>query len=156
MITVAQPTLLDLLTLCHNARPDEIEQYELLSGMDWQTESVAIGLHNRDGYRFVILNDDKPVVACGAMPLLEGTFDLWMVGTMDSWTHHWRSITKISRRIIEGIFKDGARRVQICVLASRQKTCEWYVRGLKLQYEGTMRQFGINGADMAMYARIAE
>ena len=155
-ITIAKPTVLDLLLLCNQARPDEIMQYEALVGKEWVTEEVAVDFFVRDGTKFVLLEGDKPICAGGYDLIIPGVWHSWMVGTMENWDTHWRSITKYSRRVMDGLFEEGARRLQTCVLAERKKACEWYVRGLKMQFEGSMRNFGSNGETMDMYARIRE
>ncbi len=155
MMTLARPTILDLLHLCHNARPDEIVQYEALTGNEWTTAFVANEIYNQPGLKFVVLRDDVPIVAGGYRPLIAGVWDSWMVGTMADWETHWRSITKFSRKVMELMFEEnGARRLQTCALASRTKTCEWYVRALKMQQEGILRGFGVGGEDVAMFSRI--
>lgn len=153
---LAKPSILDLLRLCLNARPDEIEQYEALIGETWNAEAVAVDFFNRQGVKFVLLDDNRPIGAGGYDLVIPGVWHSWMIGTPDNWEHHWRSITKYSRRVMEELFNGGARRLQTCVLASRAKTCEWYTRGLKMQFEGSMRGFGMNGEDMAMFSRIKE
>jgi hypothetical protein len=157
-LALAQPTMLDLLRLCHDARPDEREQYEELSGIEWIPDEVAADLYGRSGVKFVLLNHDSlPIVAGGYMPIMDGVYDSWMVGTMSNWNSHWRSITKYTRKVMNLMFTEvNARRLQTSVLASRTAACEWYVRGLLMQREGLLRGFGATGADMAMYARINE
>jgi hypothetical protein len=157
-LALAQPTMLDLLRLCHDARPDEREQYEELSGIEWIPDEVAGDFFSREGVKFVLLdNDNFPIVAGGYSPVVSGVFDSWMVGTMKTWDVHWRSITKYTRKVMDLMFAEAnARRLQTSVLASRFQACDWYVRGLKMQPEGILRGFGVNGADMAMYARIRE
>lgn len=156
VMMLAKPMLLDLLNLCAKARPDEIEQYEALLGKPWSMEEVAVDFFNRPGVKYVLLDDNKPIVAGGYDLIIPGVWHSWMIGTPDNWEQYWRSITKYSRMVMDDLFDGGARRLQTCVLASRVKTCEWYVRGLKMQLEGTMRGFGMKGEDMAMFSRIKE
>jgi len=156
VIRVLEPTLRDLLIICHQARPDEISQYEALFGKEWDFEEVAADRFSRGGIKFVMLDEDKPIVAGGYDLILSGVWQSWMIGTMDNWETHWRSITKNTRKVMTELLDGGARRLQTCVLSSRKQTCEWYVRGLKMQYEGSLRQFGANGETMDMYARVKE
>jgi hypothetical protein len=154
MIGLYTPTLGDLMLLCSKARPDEIEQYEALVGEEWDTEKVAVDHWQRPGVKFVLVADGKPIVAGGFDPVIPGVLQSWMVGTMDTWESHWRSITKYSRRIMDELLESGARRLQTCVLTSRYETCEWYKRGLKMEFEGTFRRYGAHGESMDLYARI--
>jgi hypothetical protein len=151
---LVKPTLLDFLRLTLNARDDEIEQYEALMGKEWDAERVAVEFFGKEGVSFMLAHDSTPVVAGGYDLIFPGVWHSWMIGTYDNWEKHWMSITKFSRRVMDDLLMGGARRLQTCVLESRTKTCEWYVRGLKMQYEGSWRNYGINGEAMAMYARI--
>lgn len=155
---VVKPSLFTLLYLCQHARPDEIEQHEAIVGRRWDADDVANDHYNRRGIKFALIGDDhKPVVAGGWDPVIDGVWHGWLVGTMAGWDAHWRSITKHCRRIMDDlIINGGARRLQFSVLASRTKACEWYEGGLKMQAEGTLRQYGFNGEDTIMYARVKE
>lgn len=154
MIYLAKPTMLDLLKLCSDARPDEIEQYQELTGNEWLMDEVANEHYNRQGTKFVLLDGDYPIVAGGWDLLIDGVWQSWMVGTMSNWGTHWRSITKYTRRTMDAMFEDGARRLQTCATAKRTEACEWYRRGLLMQREGVFRGWGVNGEDMVMYARV--
>lgn len=154
---LVQPTMLQLLTLTAQARPDEIEQYEALVAREWNVDDVANDHYNRIGVKFCLTTDDgTPVAAGGWDPIIDGVWQSWMVGTMDQWGRHWRSITKASRRVMDRLEESGARRLQTNALASRAAACQWYVKGLKMQPEGVMRGFGMNGEDVAMFARVKE
>lgn len=152
-IAVVEPKLLELLKLASMARPDEIEQYEALVGKKYDFEEVAVDFYNRPGVKLVILDGDTPIVAGGYDLIMPGVWQSWMIGTMDTWKTHWRTITKCTRRFMDGML-ETERRLQTLVLASRVQTAEWYVRGLKMEYEGTLKGFGMNGEDADMYARI--
>ena len=153
-LIVAQPNLPDLLYLCHRARPDEREQWEALSGLEWRTDDVAINLFQRPGVQFVLLDGQRPVCAGGFSPVVNHCWESWMVGTMDDWAKYWRTITKTSRKVMDQLLAGDVLRLQTSVLATRRKTCEWYVRGLKMTFEGRMHSMGANGEDMDIYARV--
>ena len=109
---LVKPTLIDLLQLASQARPDEIAQYEALVGRKWDIDDVANGHFNRPGIRYTLLDaNDAPVVAGGYDPVGPGIWQSWMLGTMDTWGKHWRSITKASRFVADQLFEDGARRL---------------------------------------------
>ena len=157
MIYLAQVKMVDLLRICQDARPDEKEQYEALVGVKWDTEIVVNDLFNRTGTKFSLMRDNLPIAVCGWEPLIPGVWQAWMVGTMDNWDKYWRSITKLCRETIDIMFSlEGTRRLQIAVLSSREKTCEWYIRGMKFHYESTMKKFGMDGQDMSIYAKLRE
>lgn len=151
---LAQPTMLDLLRLAADARPDEIAQYEALTGREWNVDAVANEHYNRVGLKFVLVGvDGAPVVAGGYDLIIPGVWESWMIGTMDNWRLHWLPITRAARRIMDRLLADGARRLQTEALASRTGACDWYTHGLKMTPEGVRKGFGMNGEDVALFAR---
>lgn len=156
MISIGRPNLVDILIVARDAREDEKQQYKILTGRDWDSDYVATEGFNKAGVKFVFLDDNKPFCVGGWEPVVDGVWQSWMIGNMDYWESHWRTITKLCRQTMQIMFDDGARRLQTYVLESRTKTCDWYVRGLKMQPEGVFRNFGMNGEDMALYSRIRD
>lgn len=142
--------------LCERMRPDEIEQYIALTQHDtFNPDLVALTFMNMPGLKFTLIDDDcLPVCAGGYHEVLPGIWQSWMVGTMDGWEKHWRSITKGSRWLMDGLFQMGARRLQTTALASRAHALQWYERSLGMQREGVMRGYGRNGEDVVMYGRV--
>jgi hypothetical protein len=155
---IMRPTLIDLLQLAAQARDDERAQYEALVGEPWHAENVAHHLYGRIGHKFGLYGDDGTPIAVGGWdPVLDGVWQAWMIGSDEGWTRHWFPITRAARRVMRTLFNsDGARRLQVNVLESRVKACEWYVRGLGMTHEGTMRGFGVNGENVATFARLKE
>ena len=150
------PTVMDLLMLCSQARQDEKDQYEALIG-PWDYEEAALGFHTRDGVKFGLMDDNHIVVCAGGWEhVIPGVWQSWMIGTDENWKKYWRSITKHSRKVMDALIDDGARRLQTGALSSRTEACEWYIRGLKMQYEGTVKNFGFNGEDMDTFVRFQE
>jgi hypothetical protein len=151
------PTMLDLLRLAAAARPDEIAQYEALVGEKWNVDQVANGHFNRSGVKFTLVDDsDNPIVAGGYDMVGPQVWQSWMIGTSASWDAHWRSITKATRFLMDDLLANGARRLQTSALADRAMACKWYVKGLKMTPEGIMRGYGVNGEDVATFARLRE
>jgi hypothetical protein len=153
---LVEPKLWQIEYLCESARNDEIEQYEALTGVEWDADRMAVDLFGRDGVRAVLLaSSGEPIVAGGWQPVRPGCYESWMIGTYANWDAHWRAITRYSRRMMDVVL--GApenRRLQTQALASRVKACEWYVRGLGMHHEFTMPQAGAGGEDVAMFARL--
>lgn len=150
-----KPRLQDLLYLCHHAREDEIEQHEALLGRPWNAEAVAADHFTRQGVSLVMLSKRTglPVVAGGWCPLIDGVWSGWMVGTPEGWDAEWRGITLTCNSVMRRMLSQGERRLQLLVLASREKTCEWYERGLRMQREGEMKNYGAGGETAVLYAR---
>lgn len=154
---LVQPTMMDLLRLAVAARPDEIAQYEALVGEKWNVDEVANGHYNRSGVKFVLVDDgDNPIVAGGYDLVGPQVWQSWMIGTSASWDKHWISITKATRFLMDSLLEKDARRLQTSALADRELACKWYVKGLKMTPEGIMRGYGVNGEDVATFARLRE
>jgi len=157
MIYLSPVRMVDLLRICQDARPDEIEQYEAFVGVEWHVETVVNDLFNRPGARWSLMEENMPLAVCGWEPVINGVWQAWMVGTMVNWDKRWRSITKLCRETIDIMFSiEGTRRLQIGVLSSRTKTCEWYIRSMKFHYESTMKNFGFGGEDLSIYVKLME
>src|SRR5262249_33098205 len=107
------------LYLCERAREDEIEQYLAITGAkEWNSEVAAAGFIGMPGMRFTLLGaDNMPACAGGYHEVSPGVWQSWMVGSCDGWEHSWRSITKASRWLMDGLFEMGARRLQTNCLA---------------------------------------
>lgn len=147
-----------LMYLCERMRPDEIEQYRaLVDGREYDPETAARNFMLAGGHKFTVLGPDGfPAVAGGYEEVFPGVWQSWMAGTMAGWATSWRSITKASRWMMDGLFELGARRLQTNALASRAQTIEWYERSLGLVREGTWRAYGSKGEDVAIFARVKE
>lgn len=150
------PTLHDLLYLCANMRQDEIEQWQALVDPEpFNFEAAAARMFTMPGMKFSLLGPgDVLLVAGGYFDMGNGVLRSWMVGTDWAWREHWRSITEGTNFVMECLLDDGYRRLETYALASREKTAIWYERGLKMQREGTLRNFGFNGESASVHARV--
>jgi hypothetical protein len=146
----------DFIILCDRMRPDEIEQYLALTGAkDYSPEVAARGFINMPGFKFSLVSEAGEVGCAGGFhEIIPGVWQSWMVGSVESWERDWRTITKGCRWVMDGLLAQGARRLQTTALASRAKAIEWYERGLGMQREGTWRNYGANGEDVACFARV--
>jgi len=156
MITMETPNMVELLLVASRARADEKEQYKVLFGREWDKDQVANECFNRTGIKFVFLDDKKPFCVGGWEPVIDGVWQSWMIGDMKYWETHWRTITKMCLKTMDIMFEGGARRLQTMASVKRTKTCEWYIKGLKMSQEGIFRNFGMNGEDIAMFSKIKE
>ncbi len=147
-----------IVLLCDQMRPDEIQQYLALTGAtEYVAEVAARGFINTNGVRFTLVDDENmPCVAGGFEEIIPGVWQSWMVGNLEGWERNWRTITKGCRWVMGGLLEMGARRLQTSALASRTAAIEWYERGLGMQREGTWRNYGANGEDVACFALVRE
>lgn len=145
-----------IVYLCANMRADEIVQYEALTGYKFDPEVAAAHMIALPGLKFTVVGPDSiPAAAGGYHEIIPGVWQSWMVGTEEGWRTSWRSITKATLWLIEGLLEQGARRLQTTALESRVQACEWYTRALGLKMEGVHRAFGANGEDVLAFSRIA-
>lgn len=142
--------------LCQNARADEINQMQALTGSLYDPDDAAVGFYMAGPWRLAVSDGCKPIAAGGWQELFPGVFQSWMVGTQEGWDRHWRRIHQATRYLIQQMEDSGrVRRFQTNALASRRQACAWYER-LGLRYEGTMRGMGCGGEDVAVYGRAVD
>ena len=158
MTTLSAPNMMDLLKVCSRPRQDEVEQYQELTGKDWEVDAVANELYMRQGVKWVILDDDQqPLVVFGADLILPGVWQTWMVGSQKAWDENWKAITRHTRKAMDFMFDQaGARRIQTMALASRSEACKWYEKGLRMTQESIAKGFGVTGQDFACFVKLKE
>jgi hypothetical protein len=139
--------------VCSDMREDEIRQLLAFTGAEeYDHEEAARVFINRSGVKFTLVDKQgAPIIIGGYNPVAPGVWQSWMAGTKDGWTLHWREITKASRWLMDELFKAGARRLQTNGLADRVEAREWYKRSLRMNFEGTWKEFGCGGEDVASY-----
>lgn len=148
----------DLAYLARRMRPDEIEQDLAMTGAtEYDPESAIIKMAAVNGPKFVILDDGVPVVAGGFWQVRPGVWEGWQLGTLDGWAKHWRTITKVTRRLNDRMLaRREVHRLQLIGLAGRDKTFEWYERSLAYRREAILHRYCANGADAVMFYRTKE
>ncbi len=152
------PLVQDFAWIADRMRPDEVQQFLSFSGMhEYVPDIAARSMAMCNGPAFVFVDPQNlPVIVAGFIPLRRGVYEAWMAGTMEGWAKHWRAITKVCRREMDRLLNNGAHRIQICAQAKREKTLEWYERGLLMKREGTHKGFCADGTDAVMFARTSE
>lgn len=153
---VRECRLLDLIHVCRNMRPDEVEQTLAFGYREqYDPEATAAALYSSPGPKVTIVGKDgMPILCGGAMEIGPGTMQGWQVATMDGWEQDWRLITRVTRWFMGEMFASGTRRLQIIALVSRVNACAWYKKGLKMTAEGVTRGYGRNGEDALTFARL--
>lgn len=151
------PTLRELIAICAEMRQDEIEQWvALVDPEPFDFERAANYCYSLPGVKFTVFgSQNNALVVGGFFPMQNGVMRSWMVGTQAAWDSHWRSITEASRFVMDCLIEDGNRRLETLALSSRTLTGKWYTKGLGMQVEGVMRQYGHGGEDVTIYSRLA-
>jgi hypothetical protein len=148
------PTIADFLVVCHNLCPDEIEQYEAFAGAPYDAGRVAALFSLREGPRWVLLADGKPIVIGGFDEIRSGVWQDWMFTTPDAWSEaHWRKVTRGCKRMMDVMLRTVAHRLQCVSLASRTAAHRWYAT-LGLQEGPPLPQYGAERQDALMFHRV--
>jgi len=152
--SVITPSLMVLEYLCARARPDEVDQYEAITGRDYDPEAAAVAFWSGGKWALAVAHPDgRPAAAGGYEQVSEGVWQSWMVGTPEGWAEMWIDIHRATRFLTEALVDSGlARRLQTNALAERKQAHEWYKR-LGLKYEGTMVGLAHDGRDVAFFGR---
>lgn len=151
---------LHLVVLADCLREEEQLQFlSVLGGSAYNPDTAAHALVNMWAasapYAMTVLRADGTPAAAGGFEYVgQGIWQSWMVGTDEGWAEQWRAMTKATRWLIDQLFANDARRVQVNALASRAKALEWFERSLGLQLDGIWRQHGANGEDIAHFSRM--
>ncbi len=158
ILTTSRVMFEDLAYLARNMRPDEAAQDMAFSGTDvHDVESSILRMVNVGGPKFVMFADGLPILGGGFYCIRPGVWEGWQAGTVAGWNRYWRSITKVTRRINDEMLADpNVHRLQLCAMAGREKTFEWYERGLGYRREATLHRFCASGVDAVMFARVKE
>ena len=148
------PQLADFYMVCHALCEDEREQYRAFAGEDYDPATMAAAYFLRDCPKWVLVGESGPLVIGGFDMIRPGVWQDWLFSTPEAWSPpYWRSVTKACRRVMDGMLNSQAHRLQCLSLASRTRAHEWY-RPLGLRLEGTLREYGVNGEDALMFARL--
>ena len=114
------PVCGDWVQLARTMRPDEIAQFEAMTGRDYNADQAAGAFIAAPGIKYALIGADSAAFAAGCFEHVRpGVIETWGVGTLPAWSQHWRAITKVCRRQIDSFLANGAHRVQIVSLASR-------------------------------------
>lgn len=155
-LRIASPILEDVAYLARRMRSDEVAQFLAFSGLEEYDPDIAARAFSMIGGETYVLVDGAglPVLLGGLQAIRPGVLEGWQVGTDAGWARHWYAITRITRRINDqALARKGVHRLQICARAGRDKTFEWYERGLGYRREATLARYCANGEDAVMFTR---
>lgn len=149
-----KPTLSDYLMICDRLPVDEREQYEAFTGQSYDRDIMATGLYQKTGPAWLLTANGIPLCAAGYDYIRPGVWQDWMVNTPEAFGEHWRTVTKHCRRGMTALLdQTSAHRLQCVSLANRKVAHKWYAV-LGLASEGTLKNYGANGEDAIMFARV--
>jgi hypothetical protein len=152
---LAYPRLVDLMAVCHNLCDDERHQYEVFAARPYDPDTVAATYFLKPDPKWVIVADNFPVIVAGFTQLRPGVWQDWLFSTPDAWIEkNWRSVTRHCRRVMDGMLRSEAHRLQCLSLASRTNAHKWYRPLGLVRTGGTLHGYGANGEDALMFERL--
>lgn len=155
-LRLAKPLLQDYVYVAARMRDDERAQFCAMTGCaEYDAELCARAGAAATGPAWVYVDDaGLPVLLGGFEPQRNGVYEGWHMATQDAWAKHWRAFTKISVRLMDDLFANGAHRIQTCALISRTQAHRWYERALGMACEGVQYGYFADGQDGVMFARV--
>jgi hypothetical protein len=151
------PLLLDFLKVCYLMPEGERAQLEAFTGQKYTVDGAAVGNFTVNGPKWVIKDAEVPLVVGGFSMERPGVWRDFLLSTPDAWSpKYWFSITRICRKIMDGMLKSGtAHRLECVVPAARlsAKLEGWY-KLLGYNREGLLNGYCANGADAVIFSRV--
>ena len=153
-LRLARPLLEDFAYVAKRMRQDEREQFLALSGLtEYDPDTCARGCAATPGPAWAYIDRSGfPVLLGGFDPIRPGVYEGWHMATADGWEKYGWQFHRLSIRLMNDLFANGAHRIQTCALESRASALDWYAR-IGMVNEGRQHGYFANGADGVMYAR---
>ncbi len=154
----SDPNLLDYIIVCAKMPADERAQLEAFTGQPYDVDGAAIGNFTAPGPKWVIKADGNPIAIGGFVQQRPGVWRDFMLTTPEAWEHHWFTVTRVARRIMDAMFKSGQAHRLECMapanrVSSREKLAKWY-KVLGYNYEGLHHGYCADGSDAVSYSRV--
>lgn len=152
---VENPLLAEFIRVAIELPQDERDQLEAFTGEPFDVDRCAIGNFMVPGPKWVIRADGKPLVVGGFAFERPGVFRDFLLTTPAAWEQHWFPVTRICRRLMDGMLKGKhAHRIEcIAPVARLAKVSRWY-EVLGYHQEGVLHGYCANGADAAIFAKV--
>lgn len=151
-------SLTDAIMVCKAIPDDEIEQIELLSGMQYNPEDLAVRIFQSTGLKWTcrIAETNEPLAVGGYEKVGVATWRSFMLANERAWAEYGREVTQhvidVIKKLCTG--EQNIRLETIC-LATRERARRWY-ETIGLEYESTLRGYGVHGEDAVMYVKVYE
>lgn len=150
------PWLADVIQICARLPDDERRQIEAFTGQPYEIDGAAVGNFIVPGPKWVIKAADLPIVYGGFAPERPGVWRDFLLTTPEAWAEYWFPVTRICRRLMDGMFAGKhAHRIE-CVVPEwrvRPNLEKWY-HVMGYHKEAALHGFCASGADAIVYARV--
>ena len=150
--------LLDAIRVVLAATQEQQEHFKTTTGAEWDIDGVALGGFQTTGPKWSIHIDGKPVAVGGFAMQRPGVYRDWFIFTPDAFTKaNYLAVTRLCRKLIEHVLKNGAHRIECLVpvsrVDSRPQLDRWYTI-LGYNKEALLYGYCANGADAYCYSRV--
>ena len=154
MLRLARPLLEDFAYVAKRMRADERAQFVAMSGLpEYDADVCARAGANTPGASYAYVDRaGYPVLLGGFEPLRPGVYEGWHMATADGWERYGAAFHRLSIRLMNDLFAQGAHRIQTCALESRVLAHAWYER-IGMKNEGVLAGYCTNGSNAVMFAR---
>ena len=153
---VTDTSLVDLLVVCRGLPQDEIEQIEAFTGQPFDVEEIAVQTYTMPGPKWTcrVRETSEPLVVGGFIQVGASIWRSFFLANERAWKEYGGEVTRHTKEAVEGIARGQEHiRLETIALASRKIARRWYER-IGLEYEGTMRSYGVGGEDAVMYIKV--
>jgi hypothetical protein len=153
------PILLDYIKICCLMPEDERKQIEEFVGQPYDIDSVAVGNFMVPGPKWVIKDENVPLVVGGFKQQRPGVWRDYMLTTPQAWDRqYWFTVTRTCRRAMDGMFSSGQAHRLECVapaarLSKRPELEKWY-KFLGYHNEGIRYGYCADGSDAVAFSRV--
>lgn len=155
----SDPLLLDYVKICILMPADERAQIESFVGQKYDIDSVAVGNFMVPGPKWVIKDDNEPLVVGGFKQQRPGVWRDYMLTTPQAWERkYWFTVTRTCRRAMDSMFTSKQAHRLECVapaarLHNRPELEKWY-KFLGYHNEGIRYGYCADGSDAVAFSRI--
>jgi len=154
----SDPLLLDFIKICAALPEDERKQIEAFSGHAYDIDGAAVGNFMVAGPKWVAKDEnDQPVAIGGFVEQRPGVYRDFLLSTPDAWSKYWFQLTRICRRVMDGMLHNGVHRLECVVpanrLSSRAELARWY-KVLGYNKESLHYGYCADGTDAVMFSRV--
>lgn len=154
---LVSPTVFDYALVAHRMRQDEREQWSAMANRPYCPNLCAKDMCASGELSYALIDRaGSAICVAGFIPLRPGVYQVWGAFTEEAFPKHWRAITRETRRLMAGLMKQGAHRIEVCSLVTRTAALDWYHRGLGMRPDGVIRGYYSNGEGAVSYALVKE
>lgn len=107
------------------------------------------------GHAHMGITNGRPVCMFGCVPLWAGVAELWMITDVNL-ASSARTFHRCTKMVLDIYMSElSLVRIQIWIHSQNERAIKW-AKSLYFEQEGTARQFGPDGADFHLFARLKD